>query len=87
MSTPQIPENDELERQAEIPDAIDTLQRVGSMQVLTDATLFGEAAVQASISVTDMYKKETRAMATMGEDPEDTNGLGYNFTKTTIPEV
>lgn len=78
---------DELERTVTTPTAEDTLKRVGSMQVVTDASAFGCTPVQATVSTVDEYKKEARAMATMGEEPEDVNGLGYKYVNTSITEV
>ena len=78
---------DELERQVITPTTEDTLKRVGSMQVVTDASAFGCTPVQSTVSTVDAYKKESRLMATMGEEPEDVNGLGYTYNNPSGTEV
>lgn len=84
---PVNPDGDELERDLIVQTPTEKLKDVGKTQVATTASAFGRIAVQGVVSVTDNYKREQRAQATQGEVPEDVNGLGYEFTKTTENQV
>lgn len=79
--------SDELERNLHYPTPVETLKRVGSTQVATGASVFGNVAIQSTASITDAYKREARYMATMGEQPVDVNGLGYKYNNTAVKQV
>ena len=84
---PINPDGDELERDLIEQTPAEKLKDIGKLQVATSASAFGNITIQGSVSITDEYKKAERAQATQGENPEDINGLGYQFTNTTEPQV
>lgn len=64
----------------------DKLERVGKMQVITTASVAGEAGFVCVDYPSSDYKVAQRLEATQ-ENPDDVNGLGYQFNNTSEPEV
>lgn len=86
MAEKLTPEYDELGREIVVQTGEEVLDAVGKAQVVSTASAIGGVPFVDAIYQTQEWKKQERYRATQ-ENPEDKNGLGYQFTNTDNTEV
>lgn len=74
--------SDELDREILTETGEETLKRVGRSQVRSNSSRHGLISNQDVVYPTQEYKVRERYQAT-GENPDDADGNGYQFTNTT----